>query len=503
MNADRDTGAPGRSPDARRSTSFREGLMLIDGELTAGEGGRAGGWIESEDPATLTPTGRVPAATAGDVERAINAAAIAQPAWRERSVWERAAVLRALAAALRARGTEILELEARDTGNTIGKLQADVQIAAGYLEYFAGLGSELKGETVPASTNGLHFTLREPYGVVARIVPFNHPFMFAAAHLAAPLMAGNAVVVKTPETSPLSGALLGEICREALPRGLVNIVHGHGLPAGDALVRHPLVRRIGFTGSVATGLAIQRAAAATAVRHVTLELGGKNPFIVFPDADLDRVVEMAVAGMNFSWAGQSCGSTSRLLLHHSVHDEIVERVAARMAALRLGSPLDPCSEMGPVNSARQYARVMEFIASAHTEGARLVTGGGRPQGEAFARGYWVAPTLFADVQPAMRIAREEIFGPVVCALRFGSEEEAVALANGTDYGLTAAIWTRDLPRALRMMRSLEAGTVWINMAGQHYVGTPFGGWKDSGLGGEECLEELLSYSQTKAVHAFP
>jgi acyl-CoA reductase-like NAD-dependent aldehyde dehydrogenase len=349
----------------------------------------------------------------------------------------------------------------------------------------------------------LHFTLREPYGVVARIVPFNHPFMFAAAHLAAPLMAGNAVVVKTPETSPLSGALLGEICRETLPRGLVNIVHGHGLPAGDALVRHPLVRRIGFTGSVATGLAIQRAAAATAVRHVTLELGGKNPFIVFPDADLDRVVEMAVAGMNFSWAGQSCGSTSRLLLHESVHDVIVERVAARMAALRLGSLLDPRSEMGPVNSARQYARVTEFIASAHAEGARLVTGGGRPQGEAFARGYWVAPTLFADVQPSMRIAREEIFGPVVCALRFGSEEEAVALANGTDYGLTAAIWTRDLPRALRMMRSLEAGTVWINMAGQHYVGTPFGGWKDSGLGGEECLEELLSYSQLKAVHAFP
>jgi acyl-CoA reductase-like NAD-dependent aldehyde dehydrogenase len=503
VNTDRDAGAPGRSPDAQHSASFREGLMLIDGELTAGEGGRAGGWIESEDPATLAPTGRVPAATAGDVERAVTAAATAQPAWRARSVWERAAVLRALAAAIRRRGTEILELEARDTGNTIGKLQADVQIAAGYLEYFAGLGSELKGETVPASANGLHFTLREPYGVVARIVPFNHPFMFAAAHLAAPLMAGNAVVVKTPETSPLSGALLGEICRETLPRGLVNIVHGHGLPAGDALVRHPLVRRIGFTGSVATGLAIQRAAAATAVRHVTLELGGKNPFIVFPDADLDRVVEMAVAGMNFSWAGQSCGSTSRLLLHHSVHDEIVERVAARMAALRLGSPLDPRSEMGPVNSARQYARVTEFIASAHAEGARLVTGGGRPQCEAFARGYWVAPTLFADVQPSMRIAREEIFGPVVCALRFGSEEEAVALANGTDYGLTAAIWTRDLPRALRMMRSLEAGTVWINMAGQHYVGTPFGGWKDSGLGGEECLEELLSYSQLKAVHAFP
>jgi acyl-CoA reductase-like NAD-dependent aldehyde dehydrogenase len=477
--------------------------MLIDGEMTAGDGGTNGQWIESHDPATLEPTGRVPAATANDVDRAVKAAAQAQLGWAKKSVWERAAVLRGLAAAIRARGAEILALEARDTGNTLAKLQADVQIAAGYLEYFAGLGSELKGETVPASAQGLHFTLREPYGVVARIVPFNHPFMFAAAHLAAPLMAGNAVVVKTPETSPLTGSLLGELCRDTLPKGLVNIVHGFGAPAGDALVRHPLVRRIGFTGSVATGLAIQRAAASDAVKHVTLELGGKNPFIVFPDADLERVIDMAVAGMNFSWAGQSCGSTSRLLLHESIHDRVVEGVAARMAALRLGSPLDLASELGPVNSARQHARVMDFINGARAEGARLVTGGRRPLGERFSKGYWVEPTLFAEVQPAMRIAREEIFGPVVCALRWRTEDEAVALANDSDYGLTAAVWTQDLPVALRMLRSLQAGTVWINMAGQHFVGTPFGGWKDSGLGGEECLEELLSYSQVKAVHAFP
>ena len=484
-------------------TGLADGLMLIDGEMTAGDGGTNGQWIESHDPATLEPTGRVPAATANDVDRAVKAAAQAQLGWAKKSVWERAAVLRGLAAAIRARGAEILALEARDTGNTLAKLQADVQIAAGYLEYFAGLGSELKGQTVPASAQGLHFTLREPYGVVARIVPFNHPFMFAAAHLAAPLMAGNAVVVKTPETSPLTGSLLGELCRDTLPKGLVNIVHGFGAPAGDALVRHPLVRRIGFTGSVATGLAIQRAAASAAVKHVTLELGGKNPFIVFPDADLERVIDMAVAGMNFSWAGQSCGSTSRLLLHESIHDRVVEGVAARMAALRLGSPLDLASEMGPVNSARQHARVMDFINGARAEGARLVTGGRRPPGERFSKGYWVEPTLFAEVQPAMRIAREEIFGPVVCALRWRTEDEAVALANDSDYGLTAAVWTQDLPVALRMLRSLQAGTVWINMAGQHFVGTPFGGWKDSGLGGEECLEELLSYSQVKAVHAFP
>lgn len=480
-----------------------QGQMLIDGEMTLGKGGAAGLWIDSHDPATLEPIGRVPAATAHDVDRAVRAAAKAQIEWAARSVWERAAALRALASAIRARGPEILNLEARDTGNTIGKLQADVQIAAGYLEYFAGLASELKGETIPATAKGLHLTLREPYGVVARIVPFNHPFMFAAAHLAAPLMAGNAVVVKTPETSPLTGSMLGELCQAVLPAGLVNILHGHGMPAGDALVRHPLVRRIGFTGSVATGLAIQRAAAESGVKHVTLELGGKNPFIVFPDADLDRIVEMAVAGMNFSWAGQSCGSTSRLVLHESIHDVVVERVAARFAALKLGSPLDPTSEMGPVNSARHRDRIMALIDSARAEGARLVTGGGRPRGDSFARGYWVEPTLFADVTPAMRIAQEEVFGPVVCTQRFRSEEEAVAIANGTDFGLTAAVWTRDLPLALRMVRAVQAGTVWINTAGQHFVGTPFGGWKDSGLGGEECLEELFSYSQVKAVHVFP
>lgn len=477
--------------------------MLIDGEMTLGKGGAAGLWIDSHDPATLEPIGRVPAATAHDVDRAVRAAAKAQIEWAARSVWERAAALRALASAIRARGPEILNLEARDTGNTIGKLQADVQIAAGYLEYFAGLASELKGETIPATAKGLHLTLREPYGVVARIVPFNHPFMFAAAHLAAPLMAGNAVVVKTPETSPLTGSMLGELCQAVLPAGLVNILHGHGMPAGDALVRHPLVRRIGFTGSVATGLAIQRAAAESGVKHVTLELGGKNPFIVFPDADLDRIVEMAVTGMNFSWAGQSCGSTSRLVLHESIHDVVVERVAARFAALKLGSSLDPTSEMGPVNSARHRDRIMALIDSARAEGARLVTGGGRPRGDSFARGYWVEPTLFADVTPAMRIAQEEVFGPVVCTQRFRSEEEAVAIANGTDFGLTAAVWTRDLPLALRMVRAVQAGTVWINTAGQHFVGTPFGGWKDSGLGGEECLEELFSYSQVKAVHVFP
>ena len=476
---------------------FGDRPMLIGGEMVPSE---SGAWLDSVNPSNEQVHGRVPAGTARDVARAVEAAADAQPAWAALSVWARAGLLRALAQGIRARGPEILRLEASDTGNTIAKLTADVQIAAGYLEFFAGLGSEIKGETVPATASNLHFTVREPYGVVARIVPFNHPFMFAAAHLAAPLMAGNTVVVKTPEQSPLSGAILGELCREHLPPGVVNIVSGLGFPVGDALVRHPRVPRIGFTGSVPTGLAIQRAAAEVGVKHVSLELGGKNPFIVFPDADLDAVVEAAVAGMNFSWAGQSCGSTSRLLLHDSVHDQVLERVVARIGALRVGDPLDPASEMGPVNSRRHYERVLEFVAAGRNEGAQLATGGDKPAGAQFERGYWVRPTVFARVTPQMRIAREEIFGPVLAVMRWRTEEEALAIANATEYGLTAAIWTRELPTAFRMARAVQSGVVWINGAASHYVGVPFGGVKNSGLGHEESLDELLSYTQTKAIH---
>jgi betaine-aldehyde dehydrogenase len=481
-----------------REQASAEALLLIDGQLTTGSGRE---WIESVNPANEAVLGRAAAASAADVESAVQAAQRAQPAWAALTVWERAGKLRALAQTIRARGAEILKLEASDTGNTIGKLRADVEIAAGYLEYFAGLASEMKGETIPASARGLHFTVRQPYGVVARIVPFNHPFMFAAAHLAAPLLAGNTVVLKTPETSPLTGGLLAELCA-ALPPGVVNIVHGYGMPAGDALVRHPAVRRIGFTGSVATGLAIQRAAAASGVKHVSLELGGKNPLIIFPDADLDRAVDAAIAGMNFSWAGQSCGSTSRMLVHASIYREIVDRVAARMRAIKLGDPLDPSSEMGPVNSSRQYERVMGFIQRADAAGLRRIVGGGRPAGAQFERGFWVEPTFYADVPPSAELAQEEVFGPILCAMPFRDEADAVALANNSEHGLTTSVWTRDLGRSLRLIKSIESGVVWINATASHFVGAPFGGWKNSGLGSEECLEELLSYTQLKAAHVF-
>lgn len=476
---------------------FGDRPMYIGGKFESSDGGK---WMDSINPATGEVHGRVPAGTVTDVDRAVKAATAAQQEWGQVSVWERGATLRRLADAIQARGSEVLTMEAADTGNTIASLGGDITLATNYLNFVAGLGIEIKGESVPATPQNIHFTLRQPYGVVGRIVPFNHPFLFAAAHLGAPLIAGNAVVLKSPDQSPLSATVMAEICHEILPPGLVNIVSGEGVVVGDAIVRHPRVPRIGFTGSVPTGLAIQRAAAEVAVKHITLELGGKNPFIAFPDADPVAVAKAAVAGMNFSWSGQSCGSTSRLMLHESIYDDVIARIEAAVSAIRVGDPLDVNSGMGPVNSARHYQHVMNLIEAGKQEGARLVTGGSRPAGEAFKRGYWVRPTVFADVTMDMRIGREEVFGPVLSILKWRTADEAIEMANCLDMGLTAAIWTNDIRLALDTARRVESGLVWINGTGRHYMGTGFAGWKNSGLGREECLEEVLSYTQSKSIH---
>jgi acyl-CoA reductase-like NAD-dependent aldehyde dehydrogenase len=471
--------------------------MLIGGELVPSLGGE---WITSLNPANEETLGSFPAGNAEDMSRAVDAASRVQPQWQGAGTAERAARLREAADQLEGRADELLQLEVRDTGNTVTKMARDVEMAVDYLRYFAGLGLEIKGETIPATPENLHFTLREPYGVVGRIIPFNHPVMFAASRIAAPLIAGNAVVVKPPETSSLSATRFAEICRDVFPPGVVNIVTGTGVRAGDALVRHPEVRRIAFIGSVETGLAVQRAAAETGVKHVSLELGGKNPMVVFADADPVEVAANAVAGMNFAWQGQSCGSTSRLLLHESLYEEVLAGVLERVAAIRLGEPTDPSSQMGPMNSLPQLEKVERYVAIGREEGARLAHGGGRPAGSDFQRGYWHEPTVFADVDMTMRIAREEIFGPVMSVLRFRDTEEAIAMANATDYGLTASIWTHDLRRALRTAKALRCGYVWINGVSAHYLGTPFGGVKNSGTGREEGIDELLSYTEAKAIH---
>lgn len=476
--------------------SYTTARMLIDGQLVES---LDGGWLETIDPADETPLGRVPSGSAADMAAAVAAAGRAQPAWAALPVAERVGYIRKLADGISARAEEFAQIESLDTGNTIGPMRKDVITAVERMQFFCGLAYEMKGETIPGTTPNLHFTQRIPYGIVGRIIPFNHPIGFAAARLAPALIAGNSIVIKPSEQSPLSAGMLGELCADLLPPGVVNIVTG-GRDTGEALVRNPQVKRIAFIGSAAAGMAIQRAAAETSVKHVTLELGGKNPMVVFADADLDRAAEAAVQGMNFGWSGQSCGSTSRLLVHDSIHDEMLERVLTRIRRIKVGHPLDPSVTMGPMNSRAQYEKTLSYIRIGQEEGARLAFGGGRPQGEQFARGFWVEPTVFAGVDMSMRLAREEIFGPVLSVLRWRDPEEAVAMANAVDYGLTAAVWTRDIDSALRMAHRIDAGYIWVNGVGTHFRGVPYGGLKNSGIGREEGLEEMLSYTEIKVIN---
>jgi acyl-CoA reductase-like NAD-dependent aldehyde dehydrogenase len=462
----------------------RSDRMLIGGELVESLGGE---WSTSVNPATEEPIGRVPAGTAEDVERAVVAAEAAWPDWAARTPVERAAVMNRFADAIAARADEILQIEVSDTGNTIRPMRMiDVPTAVESLRYYAGLAPDMRGETIPATSDNLHLTLHEPYGVVARIAPFNHPVMFAVARTAA--------------TSPLSAMVLSEMAKEVLPPGVFNVVTGDGPTTGDAIVRHPRIKRIAFIGSPVTGRAIQRAAAEVAVKHVTLELGGKNPMVVFPDTDPEKVAAAAVMGMNFSWQGQSCGSLSRLLLHEDIHDQVLEAVAARVSALKMGDPLSDETDVGPVNSEAHMKRILAHCEDAEADGARRILGGGRPEGAMFKKGYWVAPTIYADVTPDLRLWQREVFGPVLAISKWRDFEQAVEMANSTEYGLTAAVWTNDIASALKMSRRIRSGHIWVNGSSMHFLGVPFGGMKQSGVGREEGRDELFSYTETKTIN---
>ena len=471
--------------------------MLIGGELVHSSSGE---FDASINPATEEIIGRSPRGTPKDVDLAVQAAGAAWPEWAALAPAARGAKMRAFGEAIRERADEVLRVEVADTGNTITPMRGDVGMAIASLDYYAGLTHELKGETIPATAENLHLTIREPYGIVARIAPFNHPLMFAVARTAAALAAGNAVIVKPPETSPLSAMILAEIAQKMLPPGVFNIVTGDGGIVGNALVQHPDIKRIAFIGSTKTGQMIQRKAAEVAVKHVTLELGGKNSLIAFPDTDPDEIAKAALAGMNFGWQGQSCGSTSRLLLHDDIHDAVLERVTEQIKSLKLGDPMNPESQMGPVNSKMQLEKVLAFFESGERESARLMTGGKRPSGKAFEKGFWVEPTVYADVKPGMKLWQEEVFGPVLSVGRWSKFDEAIELANSTEYGLTAAIWTNDIKDALNMVRRIRAGHTWINGCAAHFLGVPFGGMKNSGVGREEGIEEMFSYTETKTIN---
>jgi betaine-aldehyde dehydrogenase len=459
----------------------------------------SGRYVETLDPAEDAPLAAVAEADAADVDAAVRAAHAAFPAWRAQKPQQRAEAMRAAAAILRANAEELAMLDALDTGNPVAEMVADARVAAGAHEYFAGLAQETKGTTIPMGPGHLNYTVREPLGVVARIVAYNHPLMFAAAKIAAPLAAGNTVVVKAAAQAPLSALRMAELIGHCFPPGVLNVLAGERA-CGEALSTHPLVRKVTLIGSVPTGKAIMRAAADT-LKPVLLELGGKNALIAYPDADVEQVADGVVRGMNFTWSGQSCGSTSRAFLHASLHDAVLERVIALVRERhRPGPPTDFATTMGPLGSRAQYEKVLRCIAFGREDGARLVTGGGRPDDPRLARGFFVEPTVFADVTPSMRIAREEIFGPVLSVLRWDDEETMLRDVNAVDYGLTAAIFTRDLATAHRAAARVEAGFVWINQAGPHFPGAPFGGVKQSGIGREESLEELLEFTQLKNIN---
>ena len=472
--------------------------LLIGGELVTSATGR---WYEVVDPSTEEPLARVPDGGAEDVESAYRAAARAFPGWRAMAPRVRAALIRDLARTLRENQEELATLDALDLGSPYREMLLDVARAADSLELFADCALELRGEVIPASAEHLHYTVREPYGVVGRILPYNHPIMFAAGKIAAPLVAGNTIIVKPAHQTPLSALRMGELFADALPPGVLNVVTGSGQEPGAAIAAHPGIRRIAFIGGERTGRAIQESAARVAVKHVTLELGGKNAMVVFPDADLDAAAAGAVKGMNLTaGTGQSCGSTSRLLLHTDIAGQVTDRVRDLMKALDVGHALDPGTDVGPLVSAEHAARVLGHIDAARREGAVVATGGGRPAH--LERGYFVEPTLLTGVRQDMSVANQEVFGPVLSVLTFTREEEALRLANAVEYGLTAAVWTRDLARAHRFAAAFEAGFIWVNGSSQHFPGVPYGGVKASGVGREESVEELLGFTQTKAVTVF-
>jgi betaine-aldehyde dehydrogenase len=464
-----------------------------------------GGWVAPQlgktfttiNPSTGEKLAEIPDSSEADVDRACLAARSAFGAWRRTPIKERARCLELLAARILEHKEELALIDAVDSGNAIAGMRGDMVWTADSLHFFAGLITEIKGETFSQGPRHLNFTRREPYGVVAKINPFNHPFRFCAEKAAAPLAAGNCVVIKGSEQAPISSLKLGELCDGIFPPGVVNIITGDGR-IGSALVRHPDVRRIGFVGSIPTGRAIARDAA-EGLKRVSLELGGKNPIIIFPDADAKKAAAAAVQGMNMNRQGQSCSSTSRVFVHAALHDEVVAELVRRAEALAIGFPWLEHNEVGPIVSERQFERIMGYIDSARSEGAELLTGGGRPSEACLRRGFFIAPTVFDRVTPAMRIAREEIFGPVMSVLAWTDVDAMLEQANALEYGLTAAIVTNDLSRAMETAERVEAGYVWINSTGR-YLGAPYGGAKQSGLGQEECFDELLSYTQVKNVN---
>lgn len=469
--------------------------MLIGGRLVDAEDGAR---LECIDPSTGLPLGTVPDAGAADVDRAVSAARVAFPEWRRLSFAERRDLVLALGDILRARADELGLLDTLNTGNVYSAMRHDAIGGVQMIEYFAAAAQEIRGEVTQLDSN-LHYTRREPYGVVARLLPFNHPIAGFASSLAAPLLTGNCVVMKPSPHAPMSALMLAALARDCLPPGVLNIVTGGNVRASEALITHPGVDRIALTGSVETGKAVMRLAAEK-LTPVSLELGGKNPLVVFPDANVDQAVAIAIAGMNFLWQGHSCGSTSRVLVHKSLKKAFVSALAEKVAQVRVALPTDPRAEMGAISFKALYDRCRGYVESGLQEGATLVVGGERPADPSLQAGFFMTPAVFSDAAAQMRIAREEIFGPIITVLEWDDYDRMIGIANELELGLAAVLVTNDLHVAHRTAEALQAGYIEVNGPVGFALGSPFGGYKQSGLGREGSFDELLSYTQIKSVN---
>ena len=478
------------------AVDVRHYQMVIDGELVDSSSGKT---MQLVNPATNEGIGTVPRSTEEDVDRAVAAARSAfEGAWARVSACKRARLMMKLGELIRERVDELAQLETLNSGKAISSSKIEILAAVEDFEFYAGATTKIMGETIPAPFGMLYYTVREPIGVAGQIIPWNYPFLMAAWKVAPAIAAGNTVVLKPASLTPLTAFKLGELALEAgIPPGVVNVISGPGAQIGSYLAGHPGIGKVAFTGETATGRTIMQLASQT-MKRVTLELGGKSPNIVFEDANIGDAVNGSIFAIFYN-AGQSCEARSRLFVQDAIYHRFCEQLVETTSRLRVGDPFNPSTHIGAIISRGQLRTIEDYIQSGKSDGAEVLAGGNRPQDPSLQAGNFLLPTILGRVENHMRVAQEEIFGPVVVVIPFRDEAEVIALANDTMYGLAGTLWTRDVARAHRVAGAVESGVLGINTFATAMPGLPFGGYKQSGIGRERGFETLKQYTEVKSV----